>query len=200
VLPPLLHHLNPLLEVEVVEHSSSPPDPWAGYKQCLSDLPDCSHVLVIQDDALPVPGFADAVQQIAVAQPDRPVCLWMSALPANAAGRARRAYGRQRYIPLGPTPFVPLVCVLWPKQVAERFAAWGRSTRVATRADEGNAARWMRMTRTEFLVWVPSIVEHNDWIPTVKGGRRETHGTDRGRVALLLAQDAREYEWLRPTV
>jgi hypothetical protein len=183
-----------------VEHSSVPANPWQGYKRCLSDLPDCSHVLVIQDDALPVPGFGEAVEQIAVAQPDRPVCLWMSSIPANAAARARKAKGR--YISLGPAPFVPLVCVLWPTAVARRFMEWAdRVPRLMTRADDGNVGRWARAEKVEFLVAVPSIVEHDDFVPSVKGGAMgETHGRSSIRVAALLAQDALEYEWCCPTV
>ena len=198
-LPELLHHLGSLPS-KVVEHSSSPPDPWAGYRLCLTDLPDCTHVLVIQDDALPRPGFADAVQSIAVAHAERPVCLWMSAIPASAAARALRASGRQQYIPLGPTNIVPLVAVLWPRALAQQFLEWSLTASGLTRADDSNVAKWIRRMprdmKPEFMVCVPSIVEHDDWAPTVKGGtRKESHGRSRDRVALLLADDARAYEW-----
>ena len=179
----------------MVEHSSDPPDPWAGYKLCLTNLPDCTHVLVIQDDALPVPGFADVLPLIAARNPQRPVCLWLSGAPANAAGRARRAYGRSRYISLGPAPYVPLVAVLWPRQRAVEFLEWSETAERITRADDGNVARWMRQTRQDFGVCVPSIVEHDDWTPSVKGGLPETQGRDRARVAMLLADDAVRYQW-----
>ena len=195
LLPQLLHHLSSL-PVEVVEHTSQPPDPWVGYKRCLSNIPDCSHLAVLQDDALPVPGFAEALPLLAEANPDSPVCLWMSAIPANAAARARRAYGKKRYVPLGPAPFVPLVAVLWPRQTAVDFMEWAGTSARLTRADDGNVARWARSQRIEFTVTVPSIVEHDDFTPTVKGGtRKESHGRARDRVALLLAEDARDYEW-----
>jgi hypothetical protein len=192
ILPRLLHHLAPLC-AEVVQHSSQPADPWGGYKLCLSDIPDCSHLLILQDDCIPVPGFAEALPAIAEANPDRPVCLWMGAIPANAAARARRAYGKQRFIPLGPAPFVPLVAVLWPRQAAVEFREWSETAARITRADDGNVGRWMRQTRQEFMVAVPSIVEHDDHTPSVKGGTPETNGKDRNRVALLLADDARDW-------
>lgn len=194
LLERLLGHLSPF-HPQVVEHASDPPDPWAGYKRCLTDLPDCSHLLVVQDDALPVPGFANALQRIAERNPDMPVCLWMGAIPAAAAVRARRAYGRSRYIELGPAPFVPLVAVLWPTTAIKKFVIWSQTASRLTRADDGNVARWMRQARQEFMVTVPSIVEHDDFTPTVKGGRPETHGRDRTRVALLLAEDAAGYDW-----
>lgn len=192
----MLHHLDPLCpSPEVVEHSSEPPDPWAGYKLCLTDLPDCTHVLVIQDDALPVPGFADAVPLIAARNPQRPVCLWLSGAPANAAGRARRSMGRQEYISLGPAPYVPLVAVLWNRKAAIDFLEWSHTAARITRADDGNVAQWMRQVKQDFGVTVPSIVEHDDWTPSVKGGRPETQGKDSSRVAMLLADDASRYEW-----
>lgn len=196
LLPRLLHHLIPLPSVTVVEHSSDPPDPWAGYKLCLTDLPDCSHVLVIQDDALPCEGFSEAVESICSRHSERPVCLWMGAIPAATAGRAKRLKQEVRYIPLGPANFVPLVAVLWPRQAAEEFREWAEASPYKlTRADDGNVARWAKQTRQEFMVTVPSIVEHDDFTPTVKGGRAETQGRDRTRVALLLADDARDYQW-----
>ena len=102
--------------------------------------------------------------------------------------------GKQPYVPLGPAPFVPLVAVLWPRRRATEFLCWSETAARITRADDGNVARWMRQTRQEFMVTVPSIVEHDDFTPTVKGGRPETQGKDRSRVALLLADDASRLE------
>jgi hypothetical protein len=152
--------------------------------------------LVIQDDALPAEGFADALPQIARANPDTPVCLWMSAIPASCAGRVRRSYPKHRYVPLGPSNIVPLVAVLWPRACAVEFAFWAETAARITRADDGNVARWARQTRQEFVVAVPSICEHDDFTPTVKGGdRKESQGRARDRVALFLAEDARRYDW-----
>lgn len=179
----------------MVEHSSAPPNPWAGYQQCLTDIPSCSHLLVVQDDCQPVPGFSAAVNRIAERWPEIPVCLWLGAAPASAALRARRVYPKQTYVPLGPAPFVPLVALLWPRHKAVEFLDWSRTAARMTRADDGNVARWMRQTKQEFMVTVPSICEHDDHTPTVKGGRAESKGLDRMRVACLLADDASRYEW-----
>jgi hypothetical protein len=197
LLPRLLHHFLPRdTSPEVVEHASSPPNPWDGYQKCLADIPSCSHLLILQDDAIPVPGFADALEVVAQTHPERPVCLWMSAIPASCAGRILRSFPKQRYVPLGPTNIVPLVAVLWPRARAVEFAEWAETAALLTRADDGNVARWARQTRQEFMVAVPSIVEHDDFTPTVKGGdRKESHGKARDRVALFLADDARDYEW-----
>lgn len=195
LLPELLSRLEPLY-VEVSTHESIPPDPWGGYRQALSNLPDCSHVLVIQDDALPVPGFAQAVNKIAARHPSTPVCLFMGAAPASTAAAIRRDKLRKRYQRLRPTTFVPLVACLWPELQARSFLYWakGRGTKM-TRADDGNAGKWMKATRQQFLVAVPSIVEHNDFVPSVKGGRQHRPGAESWRRALFLAENASDYEW-----
>lgn len=193
--PALYEALSPL-PVEVLVHSSDPPDPWAGYRACLSGLPDCSHVLIVQDDAQPCVNFVPALEQIAERHPDIPVCLFMGSQPASAATKARRLMQRGvvRYIPLGPASFVPLVAVLWPKAKAEEFLHWSRSGHT-TRADDGNAARWMKTTKQQIMVTVPSLVQHNDFVPSVKGGRDHVYGAESWRQALFLAQDAADYEW-----
>ena len=184
------------LAVEVCVHSSEPPDPWAGYRACLSGLPDCSHVLIVQDDAQPCINFAPALEQIAQRYPSIPVCLFMGSQPGSAATKARRLMQRGvvRYISLGPASFVPLVAVLWPKEKAEELLHWSRSGHT-TRADDGNAARWMKSTKQQIMVTVPSLVEHDDSQPSVKGGREHIPWTESWRRALFLAEDATAYEW-----
>ena len=111
--------------------------------------------------------------------------------------RHRRAWLKgRRYTPLLNTPFVPLVAVLWPKAVAETFLEWsGGWKHKMTRADDGNAGRFMRTTKQPFLVTVPSLVQHNDFVPSVKGGREHKPGAEAWRQAVLLADDALDYEW-----
>ena len=118
----------------------------------------------------------------------------MGAYPASAAVRAKRVMGKKLYIPLGPSVFMPLVCVLWPYAVAASFLFWAR-THKTTRADDGNAAKWMRQTKQEVLVTVPSLVQHNDDEPSVKGGRPHKPWAESWRQALFLAEDALDYEW-----
>jgi hypothetical protein len=182
-------------------HSSEPPNPWEGYRRCLSDIPECSHLLIIQDDALPCASFPVALEQVAERFPETPVCLFLGAAPASTAGQARKAMMRNiRYIPLMSTTFVPLVCVLWPRAKAQEFLEWTESgVKRITRADDGNAARWMKTTGQTVMVSVPSLVEHNDFVPSVKGGasrpRQHKPGKERWRQAVLLAEDGTAYKW-----
>ncbi len=184
------------LWTEVLLHESDPPDPWAGYRACLADIPAAvSHLLVVQDDAIPAPGFSYAVERIAQRHPNDPVCLFMGASPASTAALARRAKPDVRYVPLVPSSFVPLVAVLWPAAVARSFLEWTTTARGMTRADDGNASRWLRATRQQAWVTVPSIVQHDDGEPSVKGGRSHVPWAEKWRQALFLADDASLYDW-----
>jgi len=183
------------LPTEVLCHESTPPDPWANYRQCLDYDGDASHLLIVQDDAIPCEGFADAAGRVAERWPDNPVCLFMGAFPSSTAARIRRAKPDVRYVALGPSSFVPLVCVLWPAHEARAFLWWSDSARGMTRADDGNAARWMKATRTQVMVTVPSLVQHDDGEPSVKGGRSHVPWQEGWRQALFLADDAFRYDW-----
>lgn len=196
LIPRLLEALSPL-PTEVCTHSSDPPDPWAGYRNCLGDLPECSHVLIVQDDAQPCRNFAPAVEQIAQRHPDSPVCLFLGTLPSPVAAQARRVMknNKRRYLPFMNAAFVPLVCVLWPRHKAQEFLHWTHGSHRITRADDANVARWMIRTRQVVQVTVPSLVEHDDFVPSVKGGRDHTPGAEGWRHALFLAEDGLDYEW-----
>ncbi len=192
----LVRSLQPLT-CELLIHESDPPDPWANYRRCLADIPDgVGHLVVIQDDGLPCLGFAESVEQIAERHPNDPVCLFMGAFPSSTATRVRRSKPDVRYVPLGPTSFMPLVCVLWPVAAARSFLAWSTTAPRMTRADDGNAARWVRATKQQVWVATPSLVQHDDGQPSVKGGRDHVPWAEAWRQALFLADDATSYDWL----
>ena len=106
-LPRLLEALAPLpTEVIIDPEPYELASPWRTYLACLADPPDCSHLLIVQDDAVPCRGFTAAVEQVALANPDTPVCLFISrearnsriALmsPSRAIGLPRLAKSRIR--------------------------------------------------------------------------------------------------------
>jgi len=151
---------------------------------------------VIQDDAVVCKNFAGAVDCISFYKKDVPVCLFLGGYPANTAVLARRAMKRnERYTHLGPTSFVPLVACLWPVKKAREFLEWSLTAARMTRADDGNVGRWARQTKQAFLVSVPSLVQHNDFTPSVKGGRQHKPGKESWRQAVLLAEDGLAYQW-----
>ena len=137
-----------------------------------------------------------ALERVAERWADVPVCLFMGAAPASTAALARRAMIKdKRYIPLRPSSFVPLVAVLWPRAKAQEFLLWAKTARRVTRADDGNASRWQRQSRQRIMVTVPSLVQHDDGEPSVKGGRSHRPWAENWRQALFLADDGLGYEW-----
>lgn len=190
------------IRTEVIEHSSDPPSPWAGYLRCMEKPPRCSHLLIVQDDARPVPGFAPAVKSIAKAQPETPVCLFLGRLPRDASAKAERAQKTNvRYIELSRRSFLPVVAVLWPRHKLVEFHEWALKNpylfgRVDTRSDDAMAGRWKLVTRQRVLCAVPSIVEHPDDSPSTVG-RTQQWGKARARSAALLASDATIVDWSR---
>lgn len=183
------------LPVEVMLHSSDPPDPWSNYKRCLEYGGEASHLLILQDDAIPTTGFVPAIQSIADRWPDTPVCLFMGALPSSTAVHIRRAKPDVRYVPLTVGSFMPLVAVLWPVRKAREFLEWSLTARPITRADDGNAGKWVRRTKQQVMVAVPSIVQHDDEAPSVKGGRDHKPWAESWRRALFLADDCSKFRW-----
>jgi hypothetical protein len=169
----------------------------------MSDLPDKGHVVIIQDDAQPVPGFASGVTQIGQTHPDTPVCLYLARFPRDTKPRVDQAMkmGR-RYIRLSQRSFMPIVAVLWPVAKLREFEEWGNENphlpgQREPRSDDAMAGRWKMITRQEVLVTVPSLVEHPDQVPSTIG-RSAMWGKDRGRCAQFLADDARDYDWSMP--
>ena len=199
--------LNRLLQllppaVEVITDHGPDVNPWRGYQLCLSNLPDEGHVCVLQDDTLVGKNFVEAVERIAAANPDAPVCLFCGGLPARTAHRVRQAIGREPYVDLAPNDFMPVVAVLWPVQVAHAFLTWTienpkRLPRwPVVRSDDAVAGRWLRFARQRVRVSVPSLVEHPDDVASTIG-KPARAGKDRGRVAIHWIRDGDplEIDW-----
>ena len=203
LLPELLAGLDPL-PTEVSFHSSDPPNPWEGYKKAIADPPDCSHLLVIQEDTQVCRNFPLAVERIARAKTD-PVCLFLAWLPPNVAMDARRASIRgERYIRYRPgSKFCPVVAILWPLEALERFKAWAEVSPLPGRpnpaSDDAIVGEWYKRNQKSETIWVsvPSLVEHPDTAESVKGRRNEVWGRDKGRVAALYIGDGDPlaYDW-----
>lgn len=184
------------LPTEVSVHSSDPPSPWAGYKQCLSEIPDCSHLVVVQDDAQVCRNFGATVTKIAERHPSTPVVLFLAKNPVRTARDAAKAIKHgQRYVTVFIREFLPMVGVLWPREKALEFMEWAETGKLpgghGARSDDAVAGRWMIQTRQRVLATVPSIVQHPGMEPSVKG----TANAATKWTALFFAEDGLEYEW-----
>jgi hypothetical protein len=193
---PLIDSLSPL-PVELLLHVSDPPSPWAGYRECLSDLPECSHLLVIQDDASPCKNFVPALQQSLTRTTFR-WAYFSPVSPAHVYARAQGGKEKVRYVDLFVRDFCPVVALLWPVEKAREFMDWASTAKLpgqrSPRSDDAVVGRWMLLTKQRIRVTVPSLVQHPDMEPSLIG-RRAAWGRDTGRVALMLADDALDYSW-----
>jgi hypothetical protein len=205
---PARAHLIPSLvealgsDVEVVED----PDPygrlrspWRTYRECLQLPPaGITHLLVLQDDAIPCRNLLAACEWIA--RPD-PVCLFLGGAPVRTARDASRAAVRgDRFVSVHAAEWVPVVAVLWPVEVAQEFLDWCGSNRLPgdpePRSDDAVVGRWARRTRQPVFATVPSLVQHPDTEESLIG-KRARHGRSAWRVAhsWIGDRDPLEIDW-----
>lgn len=199
----LLENLPPAV---VVEDDGPPPgNPWRGYQLCLNKLvlSDSSHGLIVQDDAIVCQNFAPALELLADLHPSNPIVLFYPGLPMKSARNMRNALQRKRTMfVLNRQDFLPVVAVLWPCEKARFLLEWSVNVKIPGlrspyRSDDAVIGYWMRRTRQDVFVTMPSLVEHPDDVDPVKDGPHEAkHGRDRGRVALSFCKgDPLEIEW-----
>jgi len=204
--PDLIRALAPM-PVAVSIHESSPPSPWDGYKQALRSLLDDpaqpTHGLILQEDTKVCRNFPLAVERVVTRYPDIPILLYLSWLPRRAAMLANKCAPTTRYLELHlhSNEFMPVVAVLWPMTKAEEFLMWAENNprrlgHPQPRSDDGVAGRWCGYTKQRVVATLPSLVQHEDLIPSI-WGRRESWGRDKGRVALRFVGDGDplELDW-----
>ena len=197
-----LHHaLAASLEIptELRLHSSDPPNPFLGYCACLSDLPDCSHLVVIQDDAKVCANFGQAIEAVALRNAHVPVSLFLMPLPLRIARQAvREAKNRALYFDahFRINEFMPAVGVLWPVEKAREFLRWveenpRRLGHRQPRSDDSVLGKWCANTHQTIRFTIPSLVEHMADQPSVKGGPTPASKMK----ALWFTEDGADFEW-----
>jgi hypothetical protein len=181
--------------VEVITDHGEQANPWRGYQKCLTDIPACSHLLVVQDDVIVCRNFMPALEQVAAANPETVVCLFVpGSARQTVAVMAQRLRNRKPYAQVHHATFMPVVATLWPKGKAEAFLRWAhdnpkRLGHQNPRSDDSVAGRWMRLTGQRVLATCPSLVEHPDDVPSSIGLRARA-GDDKGRVAAFYIGDS----------
>lgn len=143
------------------------------------------------------------VERIANVFPESPVCLFYPGAKMRS-WRFRREAVRQgsTFFPLNKQDFLPVVGALWPQKMARSLLEWtnGRDIpglRAPYISDDAVAGSWMRHTKTQVYVAMPSLVQHPDDVEPVKGGHHKAgHGSDRSRVAAEFVQgDPLNIDW-----
>jgi len=161
---------------EIHEHSSEPPNPWEGYKECLTlSHASVSHLCVIQDDAIVCKDFAQALQRVVEMQGEKPVCLFIPGVRNGTYRDAIRALKRREpFVRVNPYDFVPVVGMVWPIDKIDHFLSWAETAelpgiRKPWRSDDAVVGSWSRFTKQEVLACLPSIVDHPNDVPSLIG-------------------------------
>ena len=199
LLPRLLERLGEL-PVEIV------PDPRPDvairsalrtYAACLEPDPAGRHLIVLQDDAIPCPGFDVAAPVAIAARPGDVVGFYLGGLPAltgNDYERARKAGAR--FALHNQRDWCPAVALAWPPDRAAEMAEFIAARRWAQAADDSVIGMWARRSFARVWHTIPSLVQHPDDVPQVNGSRPARRGADRGRVArYYTGEDAATIDW-----
>lgn len=133
---------------------------------------DATHLLCIQDDALPQERFHGKTVEAIADYPENIVCLFVPGFPRERRRMEMARAAGQRYIQFRASAYLPLVATVYPAEVAHGLLAWSDNPRLRG-ADDSIAARYCRFRRLFPVATVPCLVEHDDTVERV--GARETH-------------------------
>lgn len=201
----LLSTLPPAV-AEVIEDERGISNPWRGYKRCLADLPDCTHLVILQDDSVCCPNFVEACERIAVARPRDVIVLCVCGNARRTAADIRQAQlQRRRYVPLryGASDHLPMVAVMWPVGQARAFLRWTEENPLRLghhdpRSDDAVGGRWVRYTKAPAVATVPSLVEHPDDLASTIGKDRGGLDPRRKAVVWIGHENPLDIDWSLP--
>ena len=143
---------------------------------------------MLQDDALPCDGFAEAVHAAILDRPGSILCLFAPGFGyVTRPMQAARARG-ERWMAWRTRAFVPLVAVVYPAAHPARIVEFSEKRKVHMgRADDAIVATYCRALHVPVWATVPCLVEHRDELPSVmkmRHGRGQPH-----RLAAYYRQD-----------
>lgn len=150
---------------------------------------DASHLLVCQDDALPQPNFHERMTKAIEAHPEAVLLAFVPGFRWLLTSMVEARHKGDAFAPYKVGAFVPLVATSFPRSVVTGLLDWAdngrgdRYRRPIRGADDGVVAWYMRLRRIHPLMLVPSIVDHDDDVPSVG---KHTRGGPHRRAAMLL--------------
>lgn len=196
-----LLHRTAHLDIEVVAdpEPDSHPSPWRTYRHCLETMPaDCSHRVVLQDDAEVCDDFELVLGQALRARPDDLVVLFVPTTHRVGSRAVLEACGRDRgwaELPVTGNFWLPVVGVAWPRQLALGFLAWADEVGFADiprhRSDDAIAGRFCVGNQVRPWATVGSLVEH----PDVDESLIENSHSIKRRAACFAGRSALQIDW-----
>lgn len=194
-----MSHLDPVIVTDPKPEGAR--NTWRTYRACLQTGATLSEPFVIlQDDCIPVPGFAAAAEQVRARKPD---ALLAFCLQGMIHSTTRTAFYRaleqgERLLRITPYNWVPAMALGWTPELARRALEWDAQAHLKLResynADDARLFYFTRWAEVEVWATVPSVVDHPDDVPAVKNGSAG-RGKRAWRTLLLLEGDASEVEW-----
>ncbi len=164
-------------------------DAWRAHRACLEAIHgEATHLLVVQDDLLPQPDFAQRVHNAIAAHPESVLLAFVPGFPRERRILMLAHKQKQQYAPFIIGAYLPTVAIVYPREVAEGLLAWAdqsgkdRYRRPLRGADDGIVANYCRIRRIHPLALVPCAGEHDESVPSI--GKRMRYGAHR-RAALL---------------
>lgn len=195
----------------ILDSEHEDPNPWRGYRRCLTSLGDASHVVVLQDDTIACRNFPETIERLVEARPASLISLFVGGLPGRSSRNFMRALTNRRpWVQIETRPALHVVGMIWPAALAVEFLEWSETAvlpghRGVPRSDDAVVGHWVRTRRVDgrrapVEIWatVPSLIQHPDDVPSVAGHNKAAYGRDRGRIALAwigAEADPLEIDW-----
>lgn len=202
----LAGRLAPLPVDVVVDPAPDPtlPNPWRTYRKALEETPDwATHRLIVQDDATPCLGFAEAAPRAVASVPGACVAFFHSSRPRENLHRLAAAEREGSPLAgISVRQFAPVIALSWPAEVICPCVCWTyeQGWPETFRADDQIVGLALAAHDVPVYATVPSLVQHEDVLPSLIRRRHyERHGpahpTRTAHRFLTPPSDAREIAW-----
>lgn len=172
----LLGQLARFDDVQVVED----PDPnghrnaWRAHRACLEAMPQgATHLLAIQDDAIPNTDFHDAIIEAITARSESVI---LPFVPGFTNLRKLMGQARSRgevFMRFDVRAYVPVVAIVYPASVVHDLLAWTTERNHRRGADDGIVAFYCKARRIVPVAMLPCVCDHDDTAKTIGAGERK---------------------------
>jgi hypothetical protein len=154
-----------------------------------------THVVTVQDDAIPARGIGRALPRLlAAAGPDAVVCLYVGQHYRRVPHLREAAARGATLADLGHAEYTPTVATAWPLALLDDLLAFADRNlpTPSYRHDDELCGAWARSRGARVLATVPSIVQHDNDAPSVAG--HSSHGARRA-WCWIGEHDAATLDW-----
>jgi hypothetical protein len=172
------------VEVMADPEPDRPPHAWRTHRRCLESIPvGATHLLVLQDDAIPVHSFTQKLSEGIETFPESLLLPFLPGFNLYRVELMRAKQAGRKLTPFLVRSIVPTVAIVYPVDVARGLLAWTEQWPRLRGADDGIVANYCRTFKIQPRAFVPCICDHDHTVMTVGRGNQR-RGPHR-RAALL---------------